>query len=188
MMPSHFMRYIKSWRKNQDRRDAKISSGTNRLNDALEYIPESEVLENFEIEPLSLDTLPALEDIDLSLTQTLTQTTTTLPPTQDPTAGNAPALQLLCTACQTQPALPKKKRRKHCQVVVNGETCPYPTTCPGRAVQKNCFLYTGGDPEKKVKRKMKKVVKIKTCKVCGTRGYQGARKRYLCKNVTVVAI
>ena len=43
-MPSHFMRYIKSWRKNQDRRDAEISSGTNRLNDALEYIPESEVL------------------------------------------------------------------------------------------------------------------------------------------------
>ena len=41
-LPCHFARYVKGWRKNQDRQDAEIASGANQLNRALEYVPTAE--------------------------------------------------------------------------------------------------------------------------------------------------
>ena len=38
-MPCHFARYVKGWRKNQDRLDAEIASGANQLSSALEHVP-----------------------------------------------------------------------------------------------------------------------------------------------------
>ena len=43
-LPYHFIRYVKSWRKNQDRRDAEISSGAKKINAALEHVPQTEIM------------------------------------------------------------------------------------------------------------------------------------------------
>ena len=51
-MPYHFARYIKGWRKNQDRRDAEFASGANRLSQALEYVPEADTGPLFEPQPV----------------------------------------------------------------------------------------------------------------------------------------
>ena len=37
-MPVHFAKYVKQWKKNQDRRDAEIASGSNRLCNVLERV------------------------------------------------------------------------------------------------------------------------------------------------------
>ena len=59
-LPCHFDRYIKGWRKNQDRRDAKVASGSNKLSAALEYIPiNNTVTANFQ--PIKL---PAMATSD----------------------------------------------------------------------------------------------------------------------------
>ena len=165
----HFIKYVKSWRKNQDRRDAEISSGANRINRALEHVPGCNAMPNFDPVPLAYEQ-PNLDE------------PTELPPTEQ----ILPALGLLCSVCNTrqaeQPA-PKRKKRKTCRVIVNGESCPHPNTCPGKTNNKNCFLITGGDPDKKVKRKIPNRTRNIRCVVCGVRGCKGAVKRVWCKNI-----
>ena len=93
----HFIKYVKLWRKNQDRRDAEISSGANRINRALEHVPDGNVMPNFDPVPLAYEQ-PNLDE------------PTELPPTEQ----ILPALGLLCSVCNTrqaeQPA-PKRKKR-----------------------------------------------------------------------------
>lgn len=146
-MPSHFIKYLKQWRKNQDRRDAEISSGSNILREVVEHIPETQPIQNFNpvgLGPPNINPTPKTESDSV---------------VQPPVLG---ALPLLANTSYAQPnleeTLPKRKKMpKSCKVVHNGMQCPDPLNCLGRINRKNCILITGGDPTKKTKRKILKI-------------------------------
>ena len=178
----HFIRYVKSWRKNQDRRDAEISSGADRMNNVLEHVPLSQRILDFERVPLN-GIQGQVEETAL-VPFVNNNGNPDFGPNIDEDDGDAAAMDVLCSVCMTRDETPvrekKKQKRRTCRVVVNGVSCSHPTTCPGRMLQQNCVLHTGGDPSKKVKRKITKIVKFKMCIVCKTKGCRGAQKRYLC--------
>ena len=82
-LPTHFARYVKGWRKNQDHRDAEIASGANRLSGALEYVPNtgtiihkvSGVVFLHELEPFLMIILVHLLDLDTLLSKSLSNKT-----------------------------------------------------------------------------------------------------------------
>ena len=78
-MPLH--KYVKSWQKNRNRKDAAVASGSNRLAKALEYVPESESIAAFE--PVGLNTPD--------------NTTTVGVAVRGNSTGNG--LQILCQVC-----------------------------------------------------------------------------------------
>ena len=89
-----------------------ISSGANRINAVLEYVPESGGIVNFEPVPLTDFT-----------TETEEQT-----PTEELTPGEIqPTLEMavLCSICTTQtnvPPRPKRKKPNTCKVIVDAVT------------------------------------------------------------------
>lgn len=185
-LPCHFARYIKKWRRNQDRRDAEISSGANRLSEVLEHIPENEPLRNF---------LPsALNDASL---QDSNNPMETEPANSSPATDNAiveppnPGLNILSNVSETQqpmvqeetPQEPaRKRRRKRCQGY-NKIPCPEPDTCDGVRVKANCVLLTGGDKSKEVKRSCAQPSQ-RRCRVCGVLGCPGGRNQSRCTGGT----
>ena len=105
---------------------------------------------------MSADAPPAEPTIEMNMepANTLTFEANDEPTNTLAVSNATPEMQLLCSVCATQEVLPpgpKRKKPKTCKVVVDGVTCPYPTTCPGRVHNDNCFLYTGGDPSKKLR-------------------------------------
>lgn len=159
-LPCHFIKYVKKWRKNQDRRDAEVASGSNLFTNVLEYVPDCDSMPDFE--PLPLTETP--DESELS----------------EPTG-----LAILCqvAAHEAPPAKKIKRTRKKrtCKVVVNGQSCPIPYECKGRSLQDNCVLKTGGDPSKCIKRKIS-VITERQCRVCGQFGCPGGRNRKLCRS------
>mmetsp|Transcript_54574 Transcript_54574/g.63796 ORF Transcript_54574/g.63796 Transcript_54574/m.63796 type:complete len:150 (+) Transcript_54574:879-1328(+) len=145
-MPVHFAKYVKQWKKNQDRRDAEIASGSNRLSNALERV-SSFVLP------------PSLEPVSLNISPPPSVSTETFTANFSPQIDmrNEEPLLLLSDVCRNQQprpvqlltVAPPKKRTRTCKVVVNGTRCPNPSTCPGKNNRANCTLITGGDPSKK---------------------------------------
>lgn len=157
-LPSHFARYIKSWRKNQDRRAAALSSGVDCLNDVLET-------------PLQVRNIPTFEPAPLQNPTDQNSSTDNLTANnQDPTVTpivetGHDALAVMATAAATQPPIqevattePSTKRRKtHSKRTCQGipeekRKCPIPLTCKGRNGRANCILKTNGDSSKEVKR------------------------------------
>ena len=173
-LPCHFAKYVKAWQKNQDRRDAEIASGANHLARALEYVPESQEQPTFEPTPLSQNPNPPQTD----------QTTTTFEDTghDDPPPMS---MELICGVCGNEPELrerPAKKRTRMCRNVVNGETCPHPSTCRGKNNRDNCFLNNKGDLTKLKKRVVRKQYR-RSCMICGRKDplCPGIRNRKKCK-------
>ena len=183
-LPYHLIRYIKTWRKNQNRKDAAVASGCDSLNKALEYVPRGQ------------NDVGTLQPVDFSdqnsnLTETAIRPANNL--TEPPRTEN---LILLCNVCGSdqnvtsynindQPAKVRKKRR--CLVEVDGQKCPEPFTCRGRNNKENCVLKIKGDPTKLKKRKIR-VKYTKSCKMCGEDKCAGVSKRERCKNIKVVGV
>ena len=173
-LPCHFIRYLKQWRKSQNLRDAAISSGAHRIQAALEYVPESGGMVDFEPVPLNDFTTETEEQ-----TPTEEQAGTEAQPT--------PQMSVLCSVCaQTTnlPPEPKRKKPKTCKVVIDGVSCPYPLTCEGRSNRANCFLRTGGDPEKKFSVKFRIELKARCAESVGLGGAK-APKNDICVQVCV---
>lgn len=179
-LPQHFSKYFKAWRKNQDRRDAELGSGSKRIFDALNYIPEAG----------NSTQVIQLSEISEPVIQT-TETETPIAPTEPiiaqqdstdrETVVEAPnSVEATAVAGDGQP--PKKKRKKYKQKTCRGyegKPCPDPVNCPGKAVKKNCLVRTNGDPALMVKREIKKSY-VRTCKVCGATGCPGSQNRDEC--------
>ena len=66
---------MKSWRKKQDRRDAELPSRANRINEALECVPLSQRILDFDTVPLT----PNLTLVKQPLTQNQTPPEETAP-------------------------------------------------------------------------------------------------------------
>ena len=119
-MPYHFSWYVKSWSKNQDRRDAEIASGSNRLYDALKKVVPAPITESLVPAPLHSN-----------------QATTN--------AISDNGMEILCTAVDThaaidvRPSQHRKKKKRVCRTIVDNQSCPSPDICPGRFNRKNCF-------------------------------------------------
>ena len=175
-LPTHFARYVKRWWKNQDRRDAAIASGANKISTALEYVP------------LHDSTHPSASTFATSPFTRAVATTNLellLPPPQEQIEVAADPSELFLEVCGTMSNLQPPKKRT-CQVKLpDGRTCPYPKTCRGKNNRKNCTLYTGGDVNKLMKRKI--VVKTtKHCAVCFSAGCGiGIQKRQNCPLLTI---
>ena len=175
-LPSHFARYVKGWQKNQDRRDAEIASGANRLSAALEHVPANANTQSFQ--PLPLHQAPCVP----------------LPENRPPINSlvqQAPqGMLLLCQACLNQPVLStpnttthpiQKKKPRTCRVEVDGRKCPIPDRCRGKSNRKNCILYTGGDINKISQRTISNV-KVRVCFMCKRAHCPGISKRERCNN------
>ena len=195
-LPCHFARYVKGWRKNQDRRDAEIASGANRLSSALEHIPADYLSRPiFETCPLDEPLLEPADDngndndadwtpdqneesdedeatgfeiVPYTGTQNQTQSQSlTQTETQNLTQMS---MELVCQVCRTEPVFqptgPKRKKPRTCKVTIDGRKCPIPNTCVGRFNRVNCILITKGDETKKVRRKIT-VRTLKRCQLCG---------------------
>ena len=114
----HFARYVKVWRKNQDRREAEIESGANQLSSALEHVPadyqSQPIFETFPLDEPLIETTDNHNDPDWapdenettgleiveytgiqnqSQSQSLTQS-------QNQTQMS---MELVCKACRTEP-------------------------------------------------------------------------------------
>lgn len=200
-MPIHFIKHLKHWRKNQDRRDAEIMSGSRRLTDVLEYVPEaSNNVRTFQ--PTSFAENLATTTETTATAENLTTTTETTTTPNDPTVqtsptaavpappspatetpivgtGNLSGMQLLCRVC-SEAVQPKKRRRKTCQGY-NDVPCPEPETCAGSGNNENCVLITGGDESKKVKRKIVKKTE-RRCGVCKQFKCKGLGGKKYCPN------
>ena len=161
-MPYHFAKYVKSWRKNQDRRDAEVASGSHLLSEALTYVPTAPSRPNFPTVPLNgaiteNNSDPIVDNTILDRTH---------------------SLQRLCANVKREP------RKRRCKMKVNDIDCPNPYTCPGRIYWRNCFLITGGDPNKRTKRKSPVNNGPMKCFVCKQNGCPGVSKRKFCPNYT----
>ena len=186
-MPCHFARYVKGWRKNQDRRDAEIASGANQLSSALEHVPadyqsqpifETCPLDEPLIEPTNnddndndSDSAPDEDDTtgfeivqytgfqNQSQSRSLTQTQT----------QTQISMELVCQVCRTEPVFrpagPKRKKPRTCEVTLDGRKSPIPNTCVGRYNRENCVFRTKGDETKKVRRTIT-IRTLKRCKLC----------------------
>lgn len=189
-LPCHFARYIKKWSKNQDRRDAAIASGSDQLNNALEYVPGLQPEQNFEaapVEPVENSNLDRSNDPteDLpTISSPPTETSILEPPPQ------APGVLLLCNVCENstevQPTRPPARppvrppvRKRRCRMVVNGVGCPDPYICRGKNNRKNCMMIVRGDVTKLSKRKIQKKTKPR-CSICNLNDCIGIRMRARC--------
>lgn len=179
-MACHFSKYIKSWRKNQDRRDAAIQSGSNLLTEALSHVPNAPARQTFEPAPLNISNRQNSATDRTAATSSLA--------TVDP-VSNTTNMETLCQIIETQEPLNEnptntrpggKKRRKTCMVEVGGQKCPYPNTCPSIAGNANCYLITGGDTSKRTKRKSPVFSGPRKCGVCKRIGCKGSGGRIHC--------
>ena len=73
----------------------------------------------------------------------------------DTTLSEPTALALLCEVATNEAPPPirisRPRKRRTCQAVLNGMSCPIPYECKGRSNKADCALRTGGDPSKNVK-------------------------------------
>lgn len=190
-LPSHFIKYVKGWMKNQSRRDAELGSGADKLNKALEYVPEST---NFStLEPVEIS-----ETVDSPATPT--DPTVTEPAnsnlgtasTETANPGTTQPMMMLCQVCDEAAAKKKRKRTRTrtCQGTYNkktktGQHCPNPTTCVGKNGRANCVLRTGGDESKKTKRTILNR-KEAHCFVCGRVKCPGIIQRKECNGIPLI--
>ena len=174
-MPCHLIRYVKTWRKNQSRKDAAVASGSKALNDVLEYVPRGQ------------PKIGTLEPMDFN---NQTNSSTDMVPVRNE------GLILLCSVCGSDQGVtpqnvqneqhPKVRKKRRCLVEVDGRKCPDPYNCRGRNLRDNCILYTKGDPTKLKKRKIKSKYS-KRCNMCGNHKCPGVSNRKRCKFVTEFA-
>lgn len=200
-MPFHFAQYVKSWQKNQNIRDAAVASGANKVADVMEYVPELNIMPNFEAVPLA----PTAVETDFQPPPNFSTTDSNAPTDTEGAnsnlgteAANPDGLSMLCEVVeaaapapppvemQPTPATKKRTRIRTCQGTWNkktktGQHCPNPTTCVGMNGRANCELRTGGDPSKKTKRTVVSMNK-KKCSVCGLVGCNGVNLKSRCKN------
>lgn len=181
-MPSHIFKYVKGWKKNQNRRDAEVGSGANRIFDAVEYVPD----------PVNnLQTFQPLEISGTNETATPTIPTDSLGgDTQDPTEIAVQETPAMCVACpvdegedgevQEQPKKKKKftRRSKRCQGW-GDRPCGDPDNCTGAQFKRNCVNRTGGNPDLMEKRTITKSYE-RTCQECFSKGCPGSQNRGNC--------
>lgn len=155
-LPSHFSKYLKRWRKNQDRRDAEIYSGSNRLSTVLERIPESINMGTFESRPLDHGQ-NSDNPTEISPTQCSPATDNAVVEQSESTVEQSQAMVMLSNIAGgrqpvatevAQPNTSARKRTRTCQV----KGCTNPSTCSGSSRQKSCPAHPDYDPSKKVKR------------------------------------
>lgn len=181
-LPCHFAKYVKSWKKNQDKRAAAVTSGADRLAEVLEHVsPQAQNNEAFEIMPLDNRNIQNdSTDSNPANSTRATENAAIVEPLS--------AMEALCQAVEMQPPAQvnelnqqKKPKGKTCIQKIGKRKCPYPLTCPGRVTNANCWLYTNGDPSKKIKRTIvNKHVGPKRCTVCGVVGCDGAKRKKNC--------
>jgi len=141
---SHFIRYVKQFKKNQDRRDAEIASGANKLSDALEYVPDMPAVQNFEPTPIDIST-PSNDPTDTVAAQSASTTDDVV----------VEPLQMLCQVVATAEAIPpppieiettattkRKRKRPTCQGPSGDGDCPRPDICTGFSDRENCYAKT----------------------------------------------
>lgn len=187
-LPCHFARYVKRWRKNQDRRDAEVQSGADKLSSALEYVPDMSNNEIFETVDISDTTAtdPVQTENETPTASTDTRPANSTVSTDNPVQGNANTTQASVARRRRAPPSndddgekqPRKKRIKHCQGLY-GKPCPIPTTCDGRTWRINCVIRTKGNPALKMKRTISKNY-TRTCQVCGGKMCPGSQNRSEC--------
>ena len=152
--------------KNQDRHDAEIASGAERLRDVLERVPVSNTPTNFQPVPLN---------------ENEAQSST---PTED---SQLDGVAILPNARQTENVVTSTnevqqiRKKRTCKVIINGISCPHPEICPGKMKRANCFLIIGGDPNKNFKRVIKTQPEGgRTCFICRKKKCPGISMRKLC--------
>ena len=171
---------MKGWRKNQDRRDAELASGANRLSRALEHVPESNDEPLFEPVGLNGSDENSKDGSDEDFVPSNDNIAETDPNNNDTLTQSQPmmSMELVCVTCGDESVMrnrqprnqrprngPPKKRTRICRVVIDGMTCPNPRTCPGRSLKDNCILITKGDPNKRVSRVITKRTR-RSCFIC----------------------
>lgn len=183
-MPIHFSKYIKKWRKNQDKRNAEVASGANRLSQVLERVPETEAIVNFE--PVSLNSVSLHEpniptDTETGNSNLATEGAIVEPPN--------PGLNILSNVSETQqpmveeetPQEPTRKRRRQICRGIGKTPCTQPYTCRGVKVKSKCVLITGGNRSLEIPRTCPQP-SLRRCRVCSVLGCPGGRNRSKCKN------
>lgn len=188
-LPSHFIKYVKKWRKNQDIRDAAVGSGANKLSSALEYVPDAaQPMQNFEPVSLNDSNIYGNEtgDTPTNPTETTAQNSILEPPTE--------GVQLLCQAVGTQTETTetettqtettsnedsgRRKRKRRCQGY-NGLACPIPDRCKGHSDRGKCIL----NPNRDVTRSRPQPSQ-RRCTVCHVLGCPGGRNKSKCTGGT----
>lgn len=188
-LPSHFIKYVKQWRKNQDKRDAAVGSGANKLSSALEYVPAAaQLMQNFKPVSLNDSNIHGNEtgDTPSNPTETTAQNSILEPPTE--------GLELLCQAVGTQTETTetettqtettsnedsgRRKRKRTCQGY-NGLACPIPDRCKGHSDRGKCIL----NPNRDVKRSRPQPSQ-RRCGVCHVLGCPGGRNKSRCTGGT----
>lgn len=182
-LPSHFIKYIKQWRKNQSTRDAALASGANRLSAAVEYVPATQDMQNFEPVGFSGQNIAPTETVThVSATATTPTDEEVLDTVVEPppaSVGVATRTQPPTEVEQPPPRRRKTARTRTCKGPEGKGNCPQPLTCSGRSNRNECIL----SPTRGQKRKSPTVSGLpKICQVCKTRGCPGSEKRHLCTN------
>ena len=177
-MPYHFARYVKSWQKNQNKRDAEVASGSHILTNALARVSESTQAQPsavFNAVPLNNDSA----QISTSESDpTETEGGSSSSATDDPISNN-PGLQMLCEVIENQPEEPERvPKRKTCRRPKGEGNCPIPEICGGKSNRSKCVL---NPPEiRNQKRKSPSFTGERTCQVCNTKGCKGSRNQSRC--------
>lgn len=185
-LPSHFIKYVKQWRKNQDRRDAEVASGADKLSEALEYVPHSTNISTFDPAEISETVNSPTTPTDPTVTEPANSNLGTAS-TETVNPGTTQPMMMLCQVCDDAAKKKKRKRTRTCQGTYNkktktGEHCPNPTTCAGKNGRANCVLRTGGDETKKTQRTILNR-KEAHCFVCGRVKCPGIVQRTECNGI-----
>lgn len=180
----HLVRNFKTWRKNQARKDAEITSGAKRLYDALEHVPNT----NYQINDASFQLHPiqAVQEEARNHYSGEQQEEEV----SDRNGDYFDVTDNMMNEVEEDISVPsifiptssrKRKNPKTCKGF-NGETCPQKHSCPGRWQKANCILVTINDPSKKVKRIVRNQgVRVRQCSVCNSAQCKsGIRKRENC--------
>lgn len=196
-LAGHFSRYVKGWIRNQNRRDAAIASGSNKLFEALEYMPDAEAMPTFQPSEISARQVSTIQTASPSF-----PTDNLQDPTETPVQDTQNMCVLIDAACRQEPVAetetetetekqvaeaetqteeqePKRKKRKKTCQGWGPLPCPDPSICPGAQWKRNCIRRTGGKEELKEKRTITKTYE-RTCQVCGGKGCPGSQNQGNC--------
>lgn len=156
-LPQHFSKYFKAWEKNQSKRDAELASGSNRLMDVLNYIPETRN-----------ETTVQLSEISNPVTQ-VTETETPIAcatETETPIARATETETPIAHATETETSNISTENTPAIQQDPTENTIVERTNT--LELLAACVVCNDGEEEQQPKKKKRKKYKKKTCQ-----GYEG---------------